>query len=153
MTRRIPDQFDLFAEPEEVEHQSAAPTPEELRHMLHVTQVIQMIPSFDRVATMNNRSPRQLEFFSDGARAVAAAKRQKPLTLTEADLQAKLDAARIRLHEVVILSMKTWLPEETMNGLREAEARTRERVRVHHRILERFREEQRRHRQERHFTL
>jgi hypothetical protein len=43
--------------------------------------------------------PRQLELFSDGARAIAAAKRPKPPRPTEADLQARLDAARQRLHE------------------------------------------------------
>jgi hypothetical protein len=59
----------------------------------------------------------------------------RPTTPTEADLQAKLDAARIRLHEVVILRMKTWLPEETLKGLREAEEFRREQVRVHFRAL------------------
>jgi hypothetical protein len=40
--------------------------------------------------------PRQLELFSDGARAVAAG-HQRPAAPrpTEADLQAKLDAARV----------------------------------------------------------
>jgi hypothetical protein len=41
----------------------------------------------------------QLEFFSDGVRVLATAKRQRP---GEADLQAKLDAARMRMHEIVI---------------------------------------------------
>jgi hypothetical protein len=30
------------------------------------------------------------------------------------DLQATLDDARVRLHEIVVLSMKTWLPAETL---------------------------------------
>jgi hypothetical protein len=38
---------------------------------------------------MTYRDPRQLELFSDGARAVAAAKRPKPPRPTEADLQAR----------------------------------------------------------------
>jgi hypothetical protein len=84
---------------------------------------------------MNNRSPRQLELFSDGARAIAASRRAKPPRPTEADLQARLYAARIRLHEVVILRMKTWLPEETLKGLREAEKFRREQVRAHFRAL------------------
>jgi hypothetical protein len=90
---------------------------------------------------------RQLELFSDGARAVAAT-HQPPESPppTEADLQAKLDAARARLHEIVILGMKTWLPEETRKGLRDAEARRRREVRLHFQVLERFREEQRRRR-------
>jgi hypothetical protein len=42
--------------------------------------------------------------------------------LTHADLQAGLDAARQRLHEIVIFSMKTWLPEEMWKGLKPPEA-------------------------------
>jgi hypothetical protein len=71
---------------------------------------------------MKNSDPRQLELFSDGARAVAAAKRPKPPKSTEADLQARLDAARVRLHEIVILRMKTWLSADTLGELCEAEA-------------------------------
>jgi hypothetical protein len=85
-----------------------------------------------------NNQDRQLELFSDGARALAARRSSKPSRLTEADLQARLDAARQRLHEIVILRMKTWLPAETLKGLREAEMCWREQVRVHYRILERF---------------
>jgi hypothetical protein len=85
---------------------------------------------------MNKHSPRQLELFADGARPVAARKRPKPPKPTEADLRAKLDAARMRLHEIVILGMKTWLPEETLKGLKLAEAIRREQVRMHFRILE-----------------
>jgi hypothetical protein len=70
-----------------------------------------------------------------------------------ADLQARLDAARQRLHEIVILRMKTWIREETRRGLREAEDWRRERVRFHFEVLKRFREEQRRRRAERPFTL
>jgi hypothetical protein len=90
---------------------------------------------------MSNRVPRQLELFSDGARAVAATVGMPPPRSepTESELLAKLDAARIQLHEVVILRMKTWLPEETLKGLRQAEAFRREQVRRHFRLLERFR--------------
>jgi hypothetical protein len=97
---------------------------------------------------MKNIDPRQLELFSDGARTVAAPKR--PPRPTEADLQARLDAARQRLHEIVILRMKTWVPEETRRGLREAEDWRRERVRFHFEVLKRFREEQRQRAEERH---
>jgi hypothetical protein len=45
----------------------------------------------------------------------------------------------MRLHEIVILRMKTWLPEETLKGLQSAEPFRREQLRVHFRILERFR--------------
>jgi hypothetical protein len=98
-----------------------------------------VVLEFDQGATMNNRSPRQLEFFSDGARAVAARQRPKPAPPTEGDLQARLDAPGMRLHEVVILRLKTWLPEETMKGLKMAEAFRREQVRMHFRTLQRFR--------------
>jgi hypothetical protein len=49
-------------------------------------------------AAMKNHKARQLELFADGARAVAPAKRPKPPRPAEADLLAKLDGARIRLH-------------------------------------------------------
>jgi hypothetical protein len=93
----------------------------------------------DQGAATMTRDPRQLELFPDGARAVAARRPSKPDRPTEADLQARLDAARQTLHEIVILRMKTWLPEETLRGLQWAEAFRREQVRVHYRVLERFR--------------
>ena len=102
---------------------------------------------------MTTSDHRQLELFSDGARAVAAGKRPPRPRPTEADLQARLDAARERLHEIIILRMKTWIREETRRGLREAEDWRRERVRFHFEILERFREEERRRGAERRFAL
>jgi hypothetical protein len=99
---------------------------------------------------MKNHDPRQLELFSDGAQAVAARRPSKQALPTEADLQATLDAARMRLHEIVILRLKTWLPEETVKGLWEAEAFRREQVRMYFRIVERFRTH---HRPERTFLL
>jgi hypothetical protein len=91
---------------------------------------------------MNDRNPQQLELFSDGARAVATCRSSTPTRPTQAELQARLDAARARLHEIVMLRMKTWLPEETLKGLREAEALRREQVRMHFRILEHARTEE-----------
>jgi hypothetical protein len=52
----------------------------------------------------------------------------------------------MRLHEMVVLQMKSWLPAETLKGLRQAEKWRREEVRLHFQVLERFREEQRRDR-------
>jgi hypothetical protein len=95
---------------------------------------------------MNNRDPRQLELFSDGARVVASRPRPKQSKPTEADLQAKLDAARARLRELVVLSMKTWLPSVTLQRLEDAEQWRRREVRMHFNMLERFRKEQRRRR-------
>jgi hypothetical protein len=87
---------------------------------------------------MKNIDPRQLELFSDGARAVAAHKRPKPPKRTEADLQAKLEAARMRVREIVLLRMKFWLPQETRDGLRDAEYWRRARVRFHYRFWRTF---------------
>jgi hypothetical protein len=93
---------------------------------------------------MNNQRPRQLELFSDCARPVAVRKRPQPPKLTEADLQAKLDAARARLRELVVFGMKTWLPPVTLQRLQDAEQWRRREVRMHFRMLERLREERRR---------
>jgi hypothetical protein len=87
--------------------------------------------------------PRQLELFADGARAVAVAAQRPMLQRTEADLQAKLDTARARLHEIVVLGTKTWLAVETLRGL-QAETWRRREVRLHIQVLERLRQEQRR---------
>jgi hypothetical protein len=84
---------------------------------------------------------------------MAAPKRSPPLRPTEADLQAKLDAARQMLREIVLLRLRYRLPQETRDGLREAEEWRRDRVRMHFQVLDQFREEQRRRRAERHFTL
>jgi hypothetical protein len=54
------------------------------------------------------KDQRQLDLFADGAQAIAAAKRPKPPQPTEADLQAKLDAARMRLLGLAVFGMKTW---------------------------------------------
>jgi hypothetical protein len=92
---------------------------------------------------MKSCDPNQLELFADGARAaaVALAKQAKPPRPTEADLQAKLDAARSRLREIVILRMKGWLPAVTLRRLEDAEQWRRREVRMHFRMLKRFREE------------
>jgi hypothetical protein len=98
-----------------------------------------------------NRDPRQLELFADGARAIAAGKRPpQPPKATEADIQSRLDAARMRLRELVVFGMKTWLPADTLKRLQVAEQWRRREVRMHFRMLKRFREEQRRRGAERH---
>jgi hypothetical protein len=83
---------------------------------------------------------------ADGVHAVASRPRPKPPRPTEADLQAKLDAARARLHEIVVLRMKTWLPSVTLQRLQDAEQWRRREVRMHFNMLERLREEQHRRR-------
>jgi hypothetical protein len=67
--------------------------------------------------------------------AVASSKRPKPPKPTEADLQARLDAARMRVREIVMLRMKSWLSQEARDGLLDAEDWRRDRVRLHYRIL------------------
>jgi hypothetical protein len=72
---------------------------------------------------MNNHYARQLGLFSDGARpSPSASDRGDP----PADAQAKLDAARARLRELVVFGMKTWLPSVTLQRLAEAEQWRRE---------------------------
>jgi hypothetical protein len=90
---------------------------------------------------MKNHDARQLDLFADGARAVAFQPRRRPPKPTEADLQAGLDAARARLHEIVILRMKTWLPAVTLQRLEDAEQWRRREVRMHFNMLKRLREE------------
>ncbi len=97
------------------------------------------------------KKPLQLELFADGARALAETKRPKSPPPTEESLQAKLDAERQRLREIVVLGMKSWLPEETLRGLRETEEFRRRQVKLHFTILERFREKQRQRGAERTF--
>jgi hypothetical protein len=92
---------------------------------------------------------RQLELLADGARDLSAAKLRNPPPLDEARLQMKLDGARQRLRELVVLGMKPSVSEETRQRLREAESWTREQVRLHFRTLERFRKQQRQTRADR----
>ena len=87
-----------------------------------------------------NCDPRQLELFADSVCAVAGAPLAKPQQSTEAELQAKLDGARQRLRQIVVLGLKSWLLEETPKELAKIEGYARGQVRVHHRILERFRD-------------
>ena len=75
-----------------------------------------------------------------GICAVAGAPLAKPQQSTEAELQAKLDGARQRLRQIVVLGLKSWLLEETPKELAKIEGYARGQVRVHHRILERFRD-------------
>jgi hypothetical protein len=93
---------------------------------------------------MKTCDPRQFELFADGARAIASPPRPKPRRPTEADLQAKLDAARARLRELVVFGMKTGLPSATLQRLQDAEQWRRREVQLHFNMLKRFREEQRR---------
>jgi hypothetical protein len=81
--------------------------------------------------------------------AVAAAARMLPPRPTGADLQAKLDAARMRLHEIVILRIKTWLPAETLKETARGRSVPTRGVSLHFQVMECFRERQ----AEQHFAL
>jgi hypothetical protein len=74
----------------------------------------------------------------------SVAKQPTSPPLTEEHLQAKLDAARQRLRQIVVLGLKSWLPEETRKELAKIEGYARGQVRVHHRILDRLRAKRRR---------
>jgi hypothetical protein len=83
---------------------------------------------------------------SESTPTIARAKypRPQPPKPTEADLQAELDVARARLRELVVFGMKAWLPAPTLHRLRDAEQWRRREIKMHFRMLERLREEQRR---------
>jgi hypothetical protein len=75
------------------------------------------------------------------AEGVAGAAHKSPPPSTEAGLQAKLHAARMRLHEVVILGMKRWPPAEKGPAPgRGVAARVGQ---TYFQVLEHFREEHR----------
>jgi hypothetical protein len=82
--------------------------------------------------------PSSLTAFADQYRLI---ERQMKDHLHSGRPPARLDAARMRLHEIVILRMKTWLPAETLERLRQAEGWRRGEVRVRHHIMKRFRED------------
>jgi hypothetical protein len=86
------------------------------------------------------RKPQQLELFTDGARAIAAAKRVTRPLPDELGLQAKLDDARQRLRNLVIIGLRPGLSEEMRASVRKVESWTRAELKVHFRLLENVRE-------------
>ena len=88
---------------------------------------------------MRTHAPGQLELFSDGARAIAAAKTVTRPLPDESRLQAKLDDARQRLRNLVIIGLRPGLSEEMRASVRKVESWTRAEVRVHFGMLEHVR--------------
>jgi hypothetical protein len=87
------------------------------------------------------KSPTQLDLFADVPRGVRPRPKRPPLD--EARLEMKLAGARQRVRNLIVLGMRPGLSaamREVVHGL---ETPTRVEVRVHIRVLERFRAQQR----------
>jgi len=83
---------------------------------------------------MRAPAPQQLELFADGPRAIAAAKTVTRPLPDESRLQGKLDDARQRLRNLVIMGLRPGLSEETRASVRKVESWTRAEVKVHFRM-------------------
>jgi hypothetical protein len=88
---------------------------------------------------MRAPAPQQLELFTDGARAIAAAKTVTRPLPDESRFQAKLDDARQRLRNLVIIGLRPGLSEEMRASVRKVESWTRSELKVHFRMLEHVR--------------
>ena len=89
------------------------------------------------------KSPAQLDLFADVPRGVGPGGRPKRPPLDEARLEMKLAGARQRVRNLIVLGMNPGVSGETREAVRKMETWTRAEVRVHIRVLERFRERQR----------
>ena len=56
--------------------------------------------------------------------------------------RARMVIASPRFAQIVVVGLKSWLPEETRKELAKIEGYARGQVRVHHRMLTHFREQQ-----------
>jgi hypothetical protein len=91
------------------------------------------------------KSPAQLDLFADVPRGVGPRPKWPPLD--EARLEMKLAGARQRVRNLIVLGMSPGVSGETREAVHKMERWTRAEVRVHIRVLERFREQQRRRQQ------
>jgi hypothetical protein len=87
------------------------------------------------------KSPAQLDLFADVPGGVRP--RPKRRLLDEARLEMKLAGARQRVRNLIVLGMRPGLSAAMREVVRGLESSTRAEVRVHIRVLERFRERQR----------
>jgi hypothetical protein len=96
-----------------------------------------------RAATRNAamKGPAQLDLFADVPRGVRPRPKRPPLD--EARLQMKLAGARQRVRNLIALGLNPGVSGETREAVHKMERWTREEVRVHIRVLKRFRERQR----------
>jgi hypothetical protein len=88
------------------------------------------------------KSPAQLDLFADVPRRMGARRPKRP-PLDEARLEMKLAGARQRVRNLIVLGMNPGVSGETREAVHKMERWTRAEVRVHIRVLERFRERQR----------
>jgi hypothetical protein len=88
------------------------------------------------------KSPAQLDLFADAPRGIGARRPKRP-PLDEARLEMKLAGARQRVRNLIVLGMNPGVSGETREAVHKMERWTRAEVRVHIRVLERFREQQR----------
>jgi hypothetical protein len=92
---------------------------------------------------MKSPAPKQLDLFADVPHGVRRRGRPKRPPLDEARLEMKLAGARQRVRNLIVLGMNPGVSGETREAVRKMETWTRAEVRVHIRVLERFREQQR----------
>jgi hypothetical protein len=89
------------------------------------------------------KSPTQSDLFADAPRGAAPSGRPKRPPLDEARLELKLAGARQRVRNLIVLGMRPGLSAGMREIVRGLERSSRVEVRVHIRVLERFREQQR----------
>jgi hypothetical protein len=82
-----------------------------------------------------------LDLFADAPRAAGPGGRPKRPSLDEARLEMKLAGARQRVRNLIVLGMNPGVSGETREAVHKMETWTRAEVRVHVRVLERFREQ------------
>jgi hypothetical protein len=90
---------------------------------------------------MKSPAPKRLDLFADVPRGVGSRPKRPPLD--EARLEMKLAGARQRVRNLIVLGMRPGLSAEMREVVRRLETSTRAEVRVHIRVLGRFREQQR----------
>jgi hypothetical protein len=88
------------------------------------------------------KSPAQLDLFANVPRGMDARRPKRP-PLDEARLKMKLAGARQRVRNLIVLGMNPGVSGEMREAVHKMERWTRAEVRVHIRVLERFREQQR----------
>jgi hypothetical protein len=98
-----------------------------------------------RAATRNAamKGPAQLDLFADVPRGARPSRGPKRPPLDEARLEMKLAGARQRVRNLIVLGMNPAVSGEAREAVRNMERWTRAEVRVHIRVLKRFRERQR----------
>jgi hypothetical protein len=89
---------------------------------------------------MKSLPPNQMDFV-DVPRGVGPGERPKWPPLDEARLEMKLAGARQRVRNLIVLGMNPGVSGETREAVHKMERWTRAEVRVHIRVLERFREQ------------